>query len=224
MAKILLVDDDLDLIGVVRDRLSFQHHNVETATTVQEAEDIIASSKFDAIVLDRTLPDGDGLDILKRHRTRGHKTPILLLTGKDALKEKTEGLDSGADDYLTKPFQIEELEARIRALLRRSSGGVMNILQVGDLVLDTEMYRVTKAGVDVQLLPKEFALLEFLMRHPSQVFSAEALLDRVWASQADVAPDTVRTCIKRLRRKIDGDSEESIIQTLHGVGYKLQAP
>ena len=224
MAKILLVEDDLDLRQIVEDWLRHDHHLIETATKGDEAMELIGIYPYDLIILDWQLPVYDGIRILKKFRQDGGKTPVLMLTGQDLAEQIEHGLDSGADDYLTKPFHMKELSARVRALLRRPQSIVENVLKVADISLNPRTYAVTKGGADIRLLPKEFALLEFLMRHPNQVFSAEALLDRVWRSENDAAPETVRTCIKRLRRKIDGDGEESVIQTLHGVGYKLHAP
>jgi DNA-binding response OmpR family regulator len=224
MPKILIVEDDLDLRSIVEDWLRHEHHLVETATKGDEAMELIGIYPYDVIILDWNLPVMSGIQILKKFRQDGGKTPVLMLTGQDLAENIETGLDSGADDYLTKPFHMKELSARIRALLRRPQTVTENVLRAGDLTLNPRTFAVTKSGADIRLLPKEFALLEFLMRHPNQVFSAEALLDRVWHSENDAAPETVRTCIKRLRRKIDGESENSLIQTLHGVGYKLNVP
>jgi two-component system, OmpR family, phosphate regulon response regulator PhoB len=144
-----------------------------------------------------------------------------MLTGKDTIDDKEQGLDSGADDYLTKPFHLKELSARVRALLRRSASISGNVLEVRDLVLDPTAHKLTRNGAEIQLHPKEFALLEHLMRHPNQVFSAQNLLDRVWTSESNVGPETVRTCVKRLRQKIDIDGQESMLENIYGVGYKL---
>ncbi len=224
MAKILIVEDDLDLRQIVEDWLKHDHHLIETATKGDEAIELIGIYSYDLIILDWQLPVYDGIQILKKFRQNGGKTPVLMLTGQDLAEQIEQGLDSGADDYLTKPFHMKELSARIRALLRRPVSVTDNVLRAAGIDLNPRTFAVTKCGADIRLLPKEFALLEFLMRHPNQVFSAEALLDRVWHSENDAAPETVRTCIKRLRKKIDGESEESVIQTLHGVGYKLHAP
>jgi len=223
MAKILLVEDDRDLAGMVLDWLKFDHHLVEAVHAGDEAEDMIKAYQFDVIILDWELPKVSGVEILRNFRNTGGQTPVLMLTGKTNIQEKELGLDAGADDYLTKPFHMKELSARLRALLRRPAATVGNVLKARSLALEPNNFRVTKNGADIQLLPKEFALLEFLMRHSDQVFSADALLDRVWKSESDVSPETVRTCLKRLRRKIDAEGEQSIIQTLHGVGYKLSS-
>ncbi len=224
MPKILVVEDDLDLRSIVEDWLKHEHHLVEVASKGDEAMELIGIYPYDLIILDWQLPNMSGIEILKKYRQKGGKTPVLMLTGQDQTDHIETGLDSGADDYLTKPFHMKELSARIRALLRRPQTVTENVLRAGELCLNPRTFAVTKGGAEIRLLPKEFALLEFLMRHPNQVFSADALLDRVWRSENDAAPETVRTCIKRLRRKIDGESDDSLIQTLHGVGYKLHCP
>ncbi|HEY9788243.1 MAG TPA: response regulator transcription factor, partial [Candidatus Obscuribacterales bacterium] len=145
----------------------------------------------------------------------------IMLTGRAKIDEKEEGLDSGADDYLTKPFSMRELNARVRALLRRPAAYSGNELKARDIVLEPESHRVTKQGREIKLLPKEFALLEFLLRNPGRVFSPEALLERVWESTSDASPDTVRIHVNRLRSKLDTKGEDSIIGTVHGVGYRL---
>jgi DNA-binding response OmpR family regulator len=139
------------------------------------------------------------------------------------VESRIEGLDAGADDYLGKPFELSELSARLRALLRRPAQYGGKILTVRSIVLETDTYRVTVDGKEVTLLPKEFALLEFLMRHPNQVFSSEALIDRVWPSDSEASPDTVRTYVNRLRKKLDVEGQSSAIRTIHGIGYKLDA-
>ncbi len=206
MAKFLLVDDDKDLAGVVQDWLQFEHHIVEIAFNGEDAEKLLKDYEFDVVILDWQLPNMSGVDLLREFRRSGGQTPILMLTGKIAIQEKEIGLDAGADDY---------------ALMRRPSTVTGDVLSARDIELQPKTFAVTKGGEIITLLPKEFALLEFMMRHPNQVFSADALLDRVWKSEADVSPETVRTCLKRLRRKIDSPEQESLIQTLHGVGYKL---
>lgn len=223
MAKILLVEDDKDLAVMVVEWLTHEHHSVESAYDGRDGLEKVSIGEYDIIVLDWQLPLMSGLDICKRFREQGGSTPIIMLTGKGTVSEKETGLDSGADDYLTKPFNMKELSARIRALLRRSSKLVSNILQVGDLVVDPGKYKVTKSGVEINLLPREFALLEFLMRHPDEVFSGEALLQRVWQSDSEATSEAIRTCIKRLRQKLDGDDDNSIIQTIPRVGYRLRA-
>lgn len=145
----------------------------------------------------------------------------MILTGQAKIEDKEIGLDSGADDYLTKPFHMKELSARVRAILRRTSTYICDKLTVGALELNPSGHSVKVNGLEISLLPKEFSLLEFLMRHPDQVFSADALLNRVWASASDSSIDALTSCVKRLRKKIDTDGWPSHIKTFHGVGYKL---
>jgi DNA-binding response OmpR family regulator len=221
MAKILVIEDDLGLSRMVKDWLTFEHHMVETADNGKDGLEKLQYYQYDVIVMDWELPEMTGIEICKQYRSSGGKTPILMLTGKGTIVDKETGFDAGADDYLTKPFHMKELSVRLRALLRRVGGNLTgDELKYRDIVIEPANHRATRNGKDLQLLPKEFALLEFLMRHPSQVFSAEALLSRVWSSESDATIDAVSTCIKRLRKKVDVDGETSIIKTVHGVGYK----
>jgi DNA-binding response OmpR family regulator len=221
MAKIIVVEDNHDVAEQVRMLLTFEHHTVETIHDGNDASAALKVYDYDVIILDWELPGKNGVDILKEFRSRGGNTPILMLTGKDAVDDKEQGLDSGADDYLTKPFQMKELAARVRALLRRPAAVKENVLKAGAITLDPVKYRAAKNGEIVQLVPKEFALLEFLLRHPNQVFSGEALLNRVWPTESDATEEALRTTMKRLRKKIDPDN--ALIKTIHGVGYLLEA-
>lgn len=223
MAKILLIEDDPDLCSIIEDALAAEHHMMEIVSTGSEGNDRLRVYKFDLVILDVGLPHMTGLEVLRNFRARGGKTPVLILTGKGAVQEKAEGLDAGADDYVTKPFAMKELSARVRALLRRPSAYTGAVLQAGDIDLDPISRRVTKNGAEINLLPKEFALLEFFMRHPNEVYSTDALLNHVWASESDSTPVSLRTCLTRLRQKIDVDGQPSIIRNLHGLGYKLEA-
>lgn len=223
MAKILVVEDEFYLSEPVREWLVHENHTVEVVADGLEALEYLKIYKYDLVVLDIMLPGMNGVDICRQFRAGGGQTPIIMLTSKAALDDKERGLDSGADDYLTKPFHLKELAARIRALLRRPAVPQGNVLRISDIELDPRASRVTKGGEEVRLLPKEFSLLEFLMRHPNQVFSAEALIDRVWQSDTEAYSDTVRTHIKTLRKKLDTEGQPSIINTVHGVGYKLEA-
>jgi DNA-binding response OmpR family regulator len=222
MAKILLVDDDTELLATVSDWLKSEGHAPDTSANGSDALDLLRSFQYDIIVLDWQMPGLSGLDVLKRLRSDGCKSLILMLTGKDAVDDKAQGLDAGADDYLTKPFHPKELSSRLRALLRRSREVAPTDLIAGDLVVKPVGFQVLKAGKEVKLLPKEFALLEFLMRHQNETFSAEALMDRVWSSDSEASPETVRVHITRVRAKIDTPGEPSIIKTVHRVGYKLE--
>ena len=221
MAKILIAEDDLDLAGMVEDWLHREQYTVELVANGSDANDRLRFYSYDLVVLDWDMPKMTGIEVLKEFRSRGGTTPVIMLTGKDTLADKERGLDTGADDYLPKPFEPRELSARIRALIRRSTSQYQtsNILSVKDLSLDLVSHEVTRDGEKLGLLPKEFALLEFFMRHPNEVYSLEALLERIWISESDSSPDAVRTCIQRLRKKIDVEGKPSYINTKHRVGY-----
>ncbi len=221
MAKILVVEDDKQISQFVCDSLIFEHHTVEAAFDGEDGCERLAVNEYDLVILDLSLPGMDGIDICKTYRARGGQAPVLMLTGKARISERAEGLDSGADDYLTKPFHISELQARVRALLRRSGNQLAtDILQLGHVSLDTRSFKVIADGTAVKLVPKEFALLELLMRNPGQVFSADAIVSRVWTSDEETSPETIRTYIKNIRKKLESPSHQSIIHTVHGVGYK----
>lgn len=222
MTKILVVEDDQDLAQMVRSYLLFERYEVENVYDGREGLSRVKTYEYDIIILDLGLPDCSGIEVLKSLREKGSRTPVLILTGKHSVEEKEQGLDAGADDYVTKPFHMKELGARLRALLRRPppiTGS--NTLKAANITLDVSKFRVMKDNEVITLVPKEFQLLEFFMRHPNQVFSSEALLNRVWPNNSDSAPQALRTAMKRLRKKIDPDGE--LIKTVHGVGYILEA-
>lgn len=225
MAKLLLVEDDEDLAMTVADGLRDERHTVEHVADGAEALDLLKFSQFDVIVLDWQLPGLSGIEILQSYRQSGGKTPVLMLTGKGEISDKEAGLDTGADDYLTKPFNMRELVARIRALLRRPGVQTSNTLQARDLVLDPVKHRVTKNGKPLHLLPRDFALLEFFLRHQEEVFSAESLISRVWHSDSDASAEGLRAAIRRIRRAVDDgeDLSESIIENIARVGYRLRS-
>jgi len=223
MAKILIVEDERDLAGLVCNWLKRDNHLVEQAENGLAALTQLELSRFDVIILDLMLPEMTGMELCKRYRQKSGQTPILMLTAKGSIEDKEAGLDAGADDYLTKPFHLKELAARVRALLRRGASRPGNSLRLRDIELDTNECIVTKNGQLVHLLPKEFRLLEFLIRHPNHVFSAEELLASVWESDTAALLDTVRGHITRLRKKLDTPGERSIISTVYGMGYKVEA-
>jgi DNA-binding response OmpR family regulator len=221
VAKILLVEDDQQLSFLMRDSLVSEHHSVEISADGEDAMNRLKLYAYDAIILDWALPKLSGLDVLKRFRAESGATPILMLTGRDAISDKEAGFEAGADDYLTKPFDMRELQARVKALLRRPTILIGDVLKFDELLLDRSAYIVKRGEKDIALLPKEFALLEFFMRNPNRVFTTQALLNHVWADESDATAAAVTTCIKRLRQKIDVEGEPSLICTVHGVGYKL---
>jgi len=223
VAKILLVEDELDLLELVSMVLTARGHAVQKCSSGDEALGMLRVYKFDLLILDWMMPDVTGLEVLKQYRDMGGNLPVLMLTAKASADDKETGLDSGADDYLTKPFEIKELAARVRALLRRPARVSNSLLETGNLRVDPASCRVEKSGAEIHLRPKVYDLLVFLMRHPDQVFSADALLDRVWLDDSSASPDTVRTHIKLMRKSIhDGDSSD-LIETVRGKGYILRS-
>jgi len=224
MTRVLLVDDDEKMARVVEDWLAGESYDVQLVTTGSEGWELAKANIHDVLILDWNLPELSGVDICRKYRHHGGTGLVMLLTGKSTVGDKEEGLDAGADDYLTKPFHPRELSARLRALLRRPRGKQSDALRAGDLVLEPKSARITKAGKEINLLPKEFALLEFLMRHPNEVFSSDVLLDKVWSKESENSPDTVRVHITKIRSKIDTEGRPSLIRTIHRVGYKLEPP
>jgi DNA-binding response OmpR family regulator len=181
---------------------------------------LLKQCQYDLIVLDVNLPAVSGLDVCRAFRHRGGTTPIIMLTVNQTIDDKEFGFDAGADDYLTKPFHVRELSARVKALLKR--GGMPqqgSVLRAGTIEVNPQEHKVTKDGVTIDLMPKEFALLEFLMKHPNQVFNADTLVQRVWPSSSQATPETIRSHITRIRQKL---SDDSLIVTVHGLGYKLR--
>lgn len=221
MAKILLVEDELALSEVVVDSLEAQQHIVEHVSNGREAISRLKFYQYDLVILDWNLPELDGIEVCRQFRQAGGMTPVIMLTGKREVDDKEAGLDAGADDYLTKPFHLKELGARVRALLRRPAQAVSAVLSARDVTLCPTTHKVSKAGQPVSLLPKEFALLEFLLRHPNQVFSAETLIERLWPADSESSSNTIRTYVNRIRNKVDSQDEPSLIATVHGIGYRL---
>lgn len=225
MAKILIIEDSPEVSKMLRDILLFEHHQVETVDRGDEGLSRLRAYSYDLAVLDWELPGMNGIDVCKEFRSSGGTTPILMLTANKKISEKSAGLDAGADDYLTKPFHQQELSSRVRALLRRSGSQVTsNVLKIGNVVLDPGSYRVNRNEDEIRLVPKEFAILEFLMRHRGIVFSIEAIHSRIWTSEEESSPEIVRTHIKNLRKKVDVEGQPSVIHTVHGVGYKVDEP
>jgi DNA-binding response OmpR family regulator len=224
VAKILLVEDDGDLAKTIADFLGREKHTVEIVHDGLDGAEMLKFNNFDVLVLDWDLPGISGVEILARYRAAGGKAPTIMLTGRQKMDEKEEGLDSGADDYLTKPFSLRELSARIRALLRRPTELVGNVLKVQDITLDPEKHRVTKGDVEIKLTPKDFALLEFFMRHPDELFAVETIVSRVWLQDEEASPDALRVAIRRLRKAFGetGESGDSVIENVARVGYRLK--
>lgn len=226
MAKVLLVEDDRDLSTTIIDALRDDRYVVESAENGSDGANLLKLEEFDIIILDWDLPGKSGVEILKEFRATGKTTPIIMLTGRTHINNKEEGMESGADDYLTKPFDMRELKARLRALLRRATGAAGNQICVGDLVLDPGKYKITKGGNDLHLAPKDFALLEFFMRNPDQVFSVPTIMSRVWSYDSDASSEGLRTAIRRIRKVIDTgeDPSDSMIENVARIGYRLKSP
>lgn len=221
MPKILVIEDDQGLNRMIREWLEFERNEVDWAENGREGLEKLQCFGYDCVILDWELPEMSGIEVLQKFRAGGGATPVLMLTGKSTIGEKEQGFDSGADDYLIKPFHMKELSARLRALMRRVHINVSSVVEGKGIRLDSTTFSVKRGSEDVKLLPKEFALLEFLMRHADQVFSAETLLNRVWSSDSEATIDAITTCIKRIRKKLDQEGKPSVIKTVHGVGYKF---
>ncbi len=223
MAKILLIEDDVDLAEILSFTLSSKGHSVQKILNSEDALPALNVYKFDLLILDWMMPKISGIQILKEFRESGGKIPVLMLTAKSSVDDKETGLDAGADDYLTKPFHTKELLARVRALLRRPQSLSSLLLQAGDISLDPVSCQVKKAGQELHLRPKVYSLLEFFMRHPDQVFSSDAILERVWMDDSLASAETVRTHIKLLRKAIGEQTEDSLIKNIRNRGYILPA-
>jgi DNA-binding response OmpR family regulator len=222
MTKILLVEDDTQLAERVQEWLTLEHYIVDVANDGADGLQLFQTNDYDLSILDWQLPSMTGVEICKSIRLSRPEALVMFLTGKSDIHDKELGFDIGADDYLVKPFHLKELSARVRALLRRIDTTQAPILRALDLELESESFRASKGGERLSLLPKEFVLLEFFMKHPNQVFNSKALLKALWPADSDAGEDTVRTHIKNLRRKITGPDEECSIVNVFGVGYKLE--
>ncbi len=224
MAKVLLVEDDVATAQFVVSWLKREHYTVEHVLNGRDGLEYAVQSDFDLILLDWDLPEMSGDALLKQLRATGKKTPVIMLTGKSHIDEKTDALDGGADDYLTKPFNLKELSARIRVQLRKTADQVGNILKLRNLVLDPQTFKATMNGAELDLLPKEFALLEFFMRNSDKLFKADAIMRRVWGTDSESTLGAFRTALMRLRRKLElPEGETPLIETVHGAGYRFNS-
>lgn len=224
MAKILLVEDNFENREAVAKWLKMENHEVEAVSTGEDALQLLQSNKYDLIILDWGLPKMSGFELLDQFRAGGGDTPVIFLTGRDDDNSKTLGLDGGADDYISKPFDLRELSARVRSRLRRPGILLPSKITVGNISLDLEQRKVMLDSASVRLTNKEYAVLEFLMRHPNQIFSARDVLDAVWSAETESSEDTVRSCIRNLRRKITLEGQECVLKTIAGAGYTVEAP
>lgn len=222
MAKILLVDDDNELTAIVSESLAKDGHKSEICRTKFEAVETLAHSSFDLLVLDVGLPDGSGFDLCRDYRARGGASPIIMLTGRSEIRDKEQGLDLGADDYVTKPFSVRELQARIRAILRRPTSYTGTFIESSGIKLDTNSRQAYKNGALIKLQPLDYSLLEYLMKNPNQVLSQENILGRVWETYTESGVEALRAAVKRIRKEIDDHGQESFIETIYKVGYAFR--
>jgi DNA-binding response OmpR family regulator len=221
--RILVVEDELKVANALREGLQGERYDVVVERTGEGAFFRVTTERFDVIVLDLTLPGRDGLEILKAMRERGIRTPVLILTARDTLHDRVVGLDTGADDYVIKPFAFAELLARIRALVRRGRAAELPRLTAADLEVNLITRKVTRGGRAIDLTVREFELLEYLLRHQGQVVSRETLARDVWKETARTTPldNVIDVHIARLRRKVDADQPTKLIHTVRGVGFML---
>jgi DNA-binding response OmpR family regulator len=222
--RILIVDDDRRLCAVIKRGLLEEAYAVDLAYDGEEGEYLAEINPYDLIILDIMLPKKDGIEICRELRAKKVNTPVLMLTAKDAVEDRVKGLDTGADDYLVKPFAFNELLARARALLRREGTSKSPVLQVGDLTLNTLTRQVWRGQRPVELTTKEYVILEYFMRHPKVVVTRTMIEEHAWDYDFDSLSNLVDVYIRRLRRKIDNEGEESLIQTVRGAGYRLKEP
>jgi DNA-binding response OmpR family regulator len=220
--KILLVEDDAGLAEPLAEALADEAYAVDVAVTGAEADELAAVHDYDLVILDWGIPAPSGLELLRHWRTGGLGVPVLMLTGRGGLADRVSGLDGGADDYLTKPFALDELLARVRSLLRRR-GKQVSILAAGDLTMDRAARTVSLAGAPVAFSPKEFGVLEYLLSQADRAVSREELSEHVWDRGFDPASNTLDVIVYRVRKKIDGRRSDRLLHTVPGVGYLLSS-
>jgi two-component system, OmpR family, response regulator len=221
--RVLVVEDEVKIARAIRRGLEHEGYATDVATTGQDAIHQATEHDYDAVVLDVKIPEPDGFAVCRQMRARNRWAPVLMLTARDSVDDRIQGLDAGADDYLIKPFAFGELLARLRALLRRAPAERPSIIRAGDVALDPAAHVVTRAGKLVELTGREFALLEFLMRHTGQVLTRTAMLEHVWGCDYDGDSNVVDVYIGYLRRKLEGPPVAPLIKTIRGVGYILDA-
>ena len=220
--RILVVEDEPGLNEIIVKKLAQERYSVDSCLNGLDAEDYLAAAEYDAVVLDIMLPGRDGLEVLRGLRAAGKKTPVLLLTARDSIDDRVRGLDAGADDYLVKPFALEELLARIRVMMRHVSGTASNTIAVGDLTIDCSARTVHRAGKAVSLTAKEFDVLEYMARNAGVVLSRERITEHLWSFDYDGGSNVVDVYIRYLRKKIDEGREKKLIHTVRGAGYVLR--
>lgn len=220
--RILVAEDERDLNRIITQKLTADGYSVDSCLNGAEAIDCLACTDYDAVILDIMMPGADGYAVLASLRNAQKTTPVLFLTARDSISDRVKGLDSGANDYLVKPFSFEELTARIRAMIRTSHGATGNELTVSDLVMDCAAKRVTRGGVEIALSTREYALLEYLMHNAGIILSREKIEDHIWNYDYEGGTNVVDVYISYLRRKIDGGQEKKLIHTVRGRGYVIK--
>nr|WP_314458758.1 response regulator transcription factor [uncultured Clostridium sp.] len=221
--RILLVEDEPDLNGLIVKKLQLEHYTVDSCLNGLDGLEYFQMADYDAVILDIMIPGMNGLELLKKIRKQGKKTPVLLLTARDSIEDRVTGLDAGADDYLVKPFAFNELLARIRVMLRRSSGNISNTFELEDLTVNCDSRTVTRDQKTIQLSSKEFSILEYLIRNAGIVLSREKISQHIWNYEYEGESNLVDVYIRYLRKKIDEDYPEKLIHTVRGAGYVLRA-
>lgn len=222
--RVLLVEDNRRVSNAIRMSLVDEGYAVDTAYSGSEGEELAEITPYDVIILDVMLPEKNGIEVCRDLRDKRINTPVLMLTARDAVEDRVRGLDSGADDYLVKPFAIEELRARLRALLRRESDDKAGQLRVADLVLDPATHYVQRGGMNIDLTAKEYSLLEYFMRNPNRLITREMAEDHIWSYDFQASSNVVDVYIRRLRSKIDAPFEVKLFETVRGAGYRLRTP
>ena len=222
MAKLLVVENDAQLANQVVDWLAEQGYQVEKASNGEDALQLLSNFKYDVLLLDWNLPGMSGLELLKRHRQAGGMSLALFITGKGDIDSKEKGLEIGADDYLVKPFDMRELSARLKSIMRRPQFILPDELRVGDVMLNPSLHKLKIGEQEIRLMPKESALLEYLMRHPNRVYSSKDLLDAVWPSEKEATTDTVRSWMRNLRKKLGTAQREDFVKTIPSSGYVIE--
>ena len=221
--RILVVEDEKSLNRLISQMLIKEHYSVDSVYRGDDAEDYLRGAEYDAIVLDIMLPGKSGLEVLRGMRSRKDTTPVLLLTAKDSISDRVAGLDAGADDYLVKPFASDELLARIRVMIRRSSGNISNVFTLSDLTVDCDARTVERSGRKIALATREFDILEYMIRNSGKVLSREKISQHIWNYGYEGGSNVVDVYIRYLRKKLDDDFDKKLIHTVRGAGYVLRA-
>lgn len=220
--RVLVVEDAKDMNRLIVKTLTRAGYSVDGCYNGEEALDFLAGAEYDAILLDVMMPKLDGYALLEKLRSQGMDTPVLFLTARDAISDRVKGLDLGADDYLVKPFDFEELLARIRAMTRKKSGKRSNVFTLGDLQVDAQSHTVTRGGKEINLLPKEFTILEYMICNQGTVLSREQLENQIWNYERSGSSNNIDVYISKLRKKIDGEGQSRLLHTIRGVGWVLR--